>query len=66
MDGKSAVCMAKNGKDTKQTKHIVRIMHFVRNGEEFNLHKTLWYEGGLQLPDIETKNVMEYELNPIL
>ena len=32
LDGKSAMCMAKNGKDTKHTIHIARIMHFVRNG----------------------------------
>ena len=27
LDSKSAMCMPKNGKDTKQTIHIVRIMH---------------------------------------
>ena len=32
LDSKSAMCMAKNGKDTKHTRHISRIMHFVRNG----------------------------------
>ena len=31
LDGKSAMCMAKKGKDTKHTRHIARIMHFVRN-----------------------------------
>ena len=34
LDSKSAMCMAKNGKDTKHTIHIARIMHFVRNGEK--------------------------------
>ena len=34
LDGKSAMCMAKNGKDTKHTIHIARIMRFVRNGEK--------------------------------
>ena len=34
LDGKSAMCMAKNGKDTKHTRHIARRMHFVRNGEK--------------------------------
>ena len=29
---KSAMCMAKNSKDTKHTRHIARRMHFVRNG----------------------------------
>ena len=31
VDSKSAMCMAKNGKDTKHTRHIARRMHFVRN-----------------------------------
>ena len=34
LDGKSAMCMAKNGKDTNHTRHIARIMNFVRNGEK--------------------------------
>ena len=34
LDSKSTMCMAKNGKDTKHTRHIARIMHFVRNGEK--------------------------------
>ena len=34
LDSKSAMCMAKNGKDTKQTIHIARRMHVVRNGEK--------------------------------
>ena len=34
LDGKSAVCMAKNGKDTKHTRMIARRMHLVRNGEK--------------------------------
>ena len=46
-DSKSAVCMAKNGKDTKQTRHISRRMNLGRNGEECNLHKKFWCEGGL-------------------
>ena len=32
-DSKSAMCMDNNGRDTKHTRHIARIMHFVRNGE---------------------------------
>ena len=34
LDSKSAMCMANNGKDTKHTGKITRIMHFVRNGEK--------------------------------
>ena len=49
---KPGICMAKNGKYTKHTRHISRRMHFVINGEECNFHKTLWPEGVLRLPDI--------------
>ena len=63
-DIKSAICMAKNGKDTKHTRHITRGINLVRNGEEWNLHKKVWYERGMQLEDIRTKNFMKKELNP--
>ena len=33
LDSKSSMCMAKNGKDTKHTRHIARRMNFVRIGE---------------------------------
>ena len=39
---------------------------FARNGEEWNSHNTVWFEGGLQLADIGTDNVREGELNPRL
>ena len=39
LDSKSAMYMAKNGKDTKHTIHIARIMHLMRNGEKFKMHK---------------------------
>ena len=64
LDSKSAMCMAKNGKDTKHTRHIARIMHFVRNGEKCKMHKIDWCEVGLQLADIGTKNVSEPDLTP--
>ena len=32
LDRKSAICMAKNGKDTKHTRHIARRIYLVRNG----------------------------------
>ena len=32
LDIKSAMCMAKNIKDTKHTRHIALRMHFVSNG----------------------------------
>ena len=61
---KSDIYMANNGKDTKHTRHISRSMHFVMNGEEWNLHKTVCCEVVMQMADIGTKNVREDELNP--
>ena len=34
LDSNSSVCMAKNGKDTKHTRHISIRVNFVRNGEK--------------------------------
>ena len=64
LDSKSAMCMAKNGKYTKHTRHIARRMHFVRHGEKFKMHKIDWCEGGLQLADIGTKKLSEPDLTP--
>ena len=64
LDSKSAMCMAKNGKDTKHNRHISRRMHFVMNGEKFKMRKIDWCEVGLQLADIGTKNVSEAYLTP--
>ena len=64
LDSTSAMCMADNGKDTKQTRHIARRMYFVRNGEKCKMHKIDWCEGGLQLLDIAAKNVGETNLTP--
>ena len=66
LDSKSAVCMAKNGKYTKHTRHVSRRIHFVRNVEELNMHKKVWCEVSMQLVDTKTKKVKEDELNPIL
>ena len=64
LDSKYAMCMARNGKDTKHTRHIASRIHFVRNGEKFKMHKTDWCEGGMQLADIGTNNVGEPDLTP--
>ena len=64
LESKSAMCMDKNGKDTKHTRHISRRMNFVRNGEKFKMHKIDWCEGVLQLADIGTNNVSEPDLTP--
>ena len=58
------MCIANNGKDTKHTRHIARIIHFVRNGEKCKIHKIDWCEGSLKLADIGTKNVSEHDLTP--
>ena len=55
--------MDNNGKDTKHTRNISRIMNFVRNGEEFNFHNTVWCEGGLKLAYFGTKKFREEKLN---
>ena len=39
LDSKSAMCMAKNGRDTKHTRNIVRRIHFVTNGESVRCTK---------------------------
>ena len=64
LDSKSAICMANNGKDTKHTRHISRIMGFVRNGEKCKIHKIYWCEVGLQFAYIGTNNVGEHDLTP--
>ena len=64
LDSKSAMCMANNGNNTKHTRHIVRRMNSVRNGEKCKIHNIDWCEGGLQLSDISTKNVGEHDLTP--
>ena len=63
LDNKSAVCMDKNGKDTKYTRHIARIENFVRNGDRFKIHKIYWWERSLQLADIATENVGANDFN---
>ena len=61
---KSAMCMAKNGKDTKHTRHVARRIHLVRNGETCKMHKIDWCGGGQQLADIGTKNLSGTVLTP--
>ena len=58
------MCMAKNGKDTKHTRHIARRMHSVNIGEKCGMHNIDWCEGGLQLADIATNNFGENILTP--
>ena len=60
LDNKSDMCMAKNGKDTKHTRHIASRMNFFRNGEKCKMHKIDWCEGGLQLADTDTNNEIYY------
>ena len=64
MDNKYDVCMDKNGKDTKHTRHITSRVQFVRNGENWKIHKVDWCEEDLQLADIATKFIFENGLTP--
>ena len=63
MDSESDSFMYTNGKAIKHTRHISRGVHFVRNGENFKMHKIDWCEEGLQLADIETNNIGVNDLN---
>ena len=58
--------MDNNGKDTNNTIHIARIMYFVRNAENFKMYKIDQCEGGLQLAEIDTNNVGEHYLTPMM
>ena len=64
LDIKSAVCMDNNGKDANHTMEISRRVHFLRNGEECNMHKIYWCEGGIKLTEIANNNVGDNDLNP--
>ena len=56
LDSKSALFMANNGKDTKHTRYIARIVYVVSNFENCKIHKIDWCEGGLKLAEISTNN----------
>ena len=47
LDIRSAMCMDNNGKDTKNTRNITRIVHYVINGDKRKMHNIGWCEGGL-------------------
>ena len=63
LDRKSDVCMDRNVKNSHHTSHISRRVNFVRNSENWKIHKIDWCEGGLKLADISTKVVGENYLN---
>ena len=56
--------MSNNGNYTKHTRHISKRVNFVVNGEIFKMHNIEWYEGGIHLVDISTKNFGEAGFNP--
>ena len=66
LDINASVCTDNNGKDTKHTRQIARRVHFLINGDKYKIHKIDWCEVGLQLADIETKNVGKNNLNHIM
>ena len=61
LDNKSSMCMAKNVKDTKHTRHIARRMNFLWSGKKCKMHKIDWWEGGMQWADIATRNVFDHD-----
>ena len=66
LNRKSALCMDKNGKDTKHTRQISRGIYSERNGEKCKMQKIDWCEGGLQLAYISTKNIGEDDFTPVM
>ena len=66
MDRYPYVCMDNNSNYIKHIRHVAIIMHFLRNGEDWNLQNIVWWEGGLKFADKGTKNVREDALNPRL
>ena len=58
------MCVDKNGRYNKHTRHIARRMHFVSNVEKCKMHKIDWCGVVLQLADIGTKNVSEPDRTP--
>ena len=63
LDSKSSGCMDKNGNNIKHTRKIARRVYLMRNVENCKMKKNEWYEGGMQLEDIVTKNFEENDLN---
>ena len=55
--------MDNNGNYTKNTSHIARRVHFVRNGDKCKMYRIDWCEVGLQLAYIATNNVGDNYLN---
>ena len=64
LDSKSDMCMDKNGRYAKHTRHVARRIHFVWNGEKCKMHKIDLCEVGIQLADIGTKNVNGPDITP--
>ena len=64
LESKSAMCMSKNGKNTKHTRQITRRTNLVRNDEEWKMHNIEWWEGDLKLAEISTNNVGDNDLTP--
>ena len=54
--------MSKNGKYTKHTRIIYRMVNFVRNGKIYKLQKIYWCEGGMQLEYISPKHFGKNDL----
>ena len=64
LDIKYAMCMSKNSKDNKHTRHIVRKMRCLRNGKKFKMHKIDRCEVSLKFSNIADTNVGEPDVTP--
>ena len=64
LDSRSAVCMDKNGKQTKHTRHIARRVYILSNSEKCKYYNIDWCGGGLKQADIVTENIGENDLYP--
>ena len=62
LDSQAAIAMSKNFKDSKQTRHMDRRRHYVREGSNEGRHELCYIPGDLMLADPGTKNCGKAEI----
>ena len=62
-DSESALIIGKNNKDTKRTRHIQRIIHYVRDGIASGAFQGHKIEGESNPADVGTKNLAKDALD---
>ena len=65
MDNKSAVDMSLTFKDTKNSRHIRRRFHFVKQGTEEKWHSLTWISNEFMLADVMTKILQKAVMVPV-